>query len=345
VPELTDEHIEGLFADLRTDEIRQVRPPGTAAARSTVQRRRTVRSVAAGAAVLAVAGGVAAMGLTDRNPSTGIADTTVSRPVYSDALLTIRRDLAASAIGVEPDAQGILDRQLLRGGFSSVYDVLGGSYALKLSCVGAGRIDLEVRTGDVGDDGVFDHEKAAVIVLSPVTCDGPGTMHTWTFPVSTSFLAISVQPDGEAKDQSAFAYEATMSTSDQQRYRNLVATAAKAAAGPADGPSLAGFLNDGTVQSVHDDTDPAGSHRISVACLGTGSVTVTASALRTGNGSGPDVDEETVIAERTVVCGSPAPATASLTFTTKGDRTLVTTLRADADAAGRAAAAYKMVID
>ena len=51
---MTDQ-LEYLFADLRADTMTQVRPPGATAARSTLRRRRTRRTVGA-AAFLAVAG-------------------------------------------------------------------------------------------------------------------------------------------------------------------------------------------------------------------------------------------------------------------------------------------------
>jgi hypothetical protein len=342
VPELTDEHIEDLFADLRADEIRQVRPPGTAAARGTVKRRRTVRSVTAGVAALAVVGGIA-VGLNDRGPSSDLIGTDTHR-VYSDALLEIRRDLAATVVGVPAEVQGIVGREMLRGGTTSVFEALAGTYELKLSCVGAGQVDVEVRNGAAGAGGVFDHEEAAVALRTPATCDGPGSIQAWTFPITEDFLAVSVQPDREARDQSAFAFAAALSPPDRKRYQDIAADAVDALGG-SEGSSLASFLSDGTSRRVYDDTEVRGQHRLHAACTGLGSVTFTVSATSPIiDGEQADGPPAKVLARRTLACGSTA-VTATLTFTGTGSGALETRVTPDADAAGRAAAAYRLVSD
>ena len=85
---MTDQ-LEDLFADLRSETLTEIRPPGVTAARQTVRRRRTTTSVAAGAAVLAIAGGVGWLSLTASRPSPNMPDAPVQqRSTESDDLPT-----------------------------------------------------------------------------------------------------------------------------------------------------------------------------------------------------------------------------------------------------------------
>ncbi|HET9517214.1 MAG TPA: hypothetical protein VFO77_05775 [Actinoplanes sp.] len=158
MPELTDDHIEELFADLRATELYQVRPPGVAAARRTVRRRRAVQSVAAGVAVLAVTGGVAGLGAIGTQQSgigTAAAPTTSESAATGPQLsfdnrernLQLARKVLGAATGAEKGAGAAS-----RGNGIVFDDVARGSHELLLACVGPGSVEATVSVGTVLQD-------------------------------------------------------------------------------------------------------------------------------------------------------------------------------------------------
>jgi hypothetical protein len=342
VPELTDEHIEDLFADLRTTEMSQVRPPGVAAARTTVRRRRTVTSVATGLAVIAIAGGIGAVSLRSSGPTEGIADSTVTHQEYSDALLDIRRGMAAAAVDVDPESQGIIVRETLRrDGYSFAHDALRGTYTLNVACVGDGTLTLAIAAGTVAADGVFNEDEADPLQTAAVPCTASGTAQQVVFTVPASgILSIRVTPDATAKGRSAFAYRADISAADRLTYQGIVQDAVRIPAGATVVSSMAGFIGDGGgSRDLGGGAATPGAYSATAACTGSGTVTVRIRLVPTKDLA--DFNAGTVVGQRTIVCG-PTPDPSTLTFTTPAGRALSVELDPDADAAGRSAVAYKL---
>ncbi|HET9517300.1 MAG TPA: hypothetical protein VFO77_06210, partial [Actinoplanes sp.] len=182
MPELTDDHIEELFADLRATELHQVRSPGVAAARSTVRRRRTVQSAAAAVAALAAMGGIAA-GLGTFGPQqSGIG--TAAAPTASESAATgpqlgfenrernlqLARKVLGAAAGGEKGAGATS-----RGNGIVFDDVARGSHELLLACVGPGSVAATVSVGTVlqDKDGTLQADKwtsGPTVYRTPVPC-------------------------------------------------------------------------------------------------------------------------------------------------------------------------------
>ena len=127
---MTDQ-LEYLFADLRADTMCEVRPPGAVAARRTLRRRRTNRTVGAAAfLVVAGAGGVTAtMALSPRSEQVEPADR------------------AAALAGVDPDAPDSV-RGVARSGVVGTEVMVAGTYTLAVACVGRGWVSVTLRSAN-----------------------------------------------------------------------------------------------------------------------------------------------------------------------------------------------------
>ncbi len=332
MPELTDEHIEDLFADLRAREIQQVRPPGVAAAQTTVRRRRTVASVAAGLAVVAVAG-TAAVTLTDLGKPRTAVQTVAARPPLSSAVLAHRRDLAAEAIGLVGPDQGLSTKLMVTEAYTDTNPVFAGTYLLKMSCAGTGTVNILVYAGPLDGEGSFHRDAAPLIQGASVPCTETASMQTVAFavpPAVNGFLGVAIQPDAAAKGQSGFAYKAEPSVDDQKRMLN----AAQAGLPARNGAHWSGSgLLDPSV-NVQDDTIAAGTYRLDIACAGIGSASMTIWDRH-------DRTKADLLIRLTVACTSGSKA-ATTTFTKKGGAGLMFSLQADDVGFGRAAGAYQV---
>ncbi|GGQ67336.1 hypothetical protein [Couchioplanes azureus] len=127
------DQFEALFAGLRAETLPRVRPPGPVAARGTVRRRRTTRTVVAASAVLAVAGTVAAVGLP-RHQET---------PAERHDRLTAAARRAAGEQGTAPNGR-ILVGPVTPGSTERFPDLSAGSYTLAVACAGSGTLTVSV---------------------------------------------------------------------------------------------------------------------------------------------------------------------------------------------------------
>ena len=176
---MTDQ-LEYLFADLRADTKCEVRPPGAVAARRTLRRRRTNRTVGAAAfLVVAGAGGVTAtMALSPRGEQVEPADR------------------AAALAGVDPDAphsrQGVA-----RSGVVGTEVMVAGTYTLAVACVGRGWVNVTLRNADGQVSEARTHcsegQQLSVVVKFDVTSGGPVT--------------TELRADDEASGRAGFAYQ------------------------------------------------------------------------------------------------------------------------------------------
>jgi hypothetical protein len=326
--QLTDQHLEDLFADLRSSELRQIRPPGVAAARNAVRRRRTAQSFAAAAAVLAVAGGIAGVGIYRTAGTPGTVDL---GPELSDAELTFHAKTAADAIGWDPEKKGIAAQEVLSGGYATATDALAGTYDLAMSCVGRGTVVVVARAiaADVAGEATSIDEQTE-LQRTTVPCDLTPAARSISFTVPwTGFLTIDITPDDAATGRSGFAYRAELTTAEKLRIQTSLAESVKTA-NPSTVSSMSGFVSSGITDV--DGTASAGSYRITIACLGAGSIDVVTTIDPKG------VAKPTELGKRKVTCGA-SPTTASFTMSAGA---LSVHLKPDQYALGNSFAAYQL---
>ena len=176
---MTDQ-IEYLFADLRADSICEVRPPGAVAARRTLRRRRTNRTVGAAAfLVVAGAGGVTAtMALSPRGDQVEPADR------------------AAALAGIDPEAPNSI-LGVARSGVVGADVMVAGTYTLAVACVGRGWVSVTLRsaTRQLTEARTVCSQGQHLNVIVRFTVPGDG-------PVTTELRA-----DDQAIGQAGFAYQ------------------------------------------------------------------------------------------------------------------------------------------
>ena len=339
MPELTDEHIEDLFADLRADEIRQVRPPGAADAYATVRRRRTAGSIASGLAILTVVG-VAATALNGLSKPNGATEDTAatSRPPLSETVLGYRRDLAAAALDLnEFQLQGLSTQTMVQDSYVDTNRVVAGTYMVKMACVGTGTITVAIHAGPLDGVGSFHRDGAQLIQTEAVPCGATAIVQTITIavvPADNGFLAVGIHPDAAAKGQSGFAYMAELSKTDAERLHDE-AKAKLAAGNEASVTSFSGFLESSL--NVEDTTIEPGKYRLELACVGIGRV----SGMIWGSPDGESA-ERSPLSVMTADC-SPGAGVSQKTFIKEGGTGLRLSVQSDDVSQGRAAAAYRLI--
>ena len=345
--QFTDEQIEDLFADLRADAMTYVRPPGVRAVRHTVRHRRTVRSVAAGAAVLAVAGGVVVTGHTGSPTGRAASGRHAAGDALDRSTLESLSEQAATVVGLEaldPDrpayqlsSRGPVAQHSIRS-----HRVLGGTYTITMSCAGDdGNDDLDVvlRSGRASAD-VDDHpELLPVLWQESLVCRPASTIvRTATFEVpADGMFAVEVQPDASAVGRVAFAYRADLRPADQRLFTDRTSEKVSGAALPEAVVFMSQFLDD-AVARQQDSVSP-GAYQIRMSCAGTGTVHVSVRLYPDGNAADPLGGDRAVLAKLT--CGS-APNLSTAEFVKVGTGAMVVRLEPDDTARGQAAVSLRV---
>lgn len=340
MPELTDEHIESLFADLRADEIRQVRPPGIAAARTTVRRRRTVQSVAAGVAVLAVVGGISAVSLNVRGPSSGIAGSTTDAELVQPGEAA-KHTLDEKYPGEAVDAHAGPIQTVVR----NVGRTLPGNYVLAVTCVGTGTMHVLVETMTPDARGRLG--RATSSSTSTVQCSGIGDAQIWLR--SDGAYTVTLTESGGTPGRTGFAWKLLdeSAVADQSRTpyseaeRNALATRAEKSvetATPGGAVQLSTGVSIGMIDTLTSAEAPYGAQLIRIACVGNGRLDV---VVRNQSDGGPD-DTSTgdELAIRNVACSDEPTVTAIPFSYTKG--TLAVVIDPNREALGRSGVAYSL---
>ncbi|RSM49748.1 hypothetical protein DMB66_44540 [Actinoplanes sp. ATCC 53533] len=128
------EEFEELFAGLRADTMRQIRPPGAELVRRTVRRRRTTTVVFAGV-LLVVLGGTVALLCFPSRPTTPAAGSEANDPATAlglpDQLPAGSGWGAGGGVGAEP--------------FSPGWQPLNGDFRLAVACAGTGTLHVTLR--------------------------------------------------------------------------------------------------------------------------------------------------------------------------------------------------------
>lgn len=291
---MTDQ-LEMLFADARAEALARVRPPGTAAARQTLHRRRITKSATAGVAVLIIAG-------VAMNPSRD------DRPVQPAGPPGI---LAAKAIGLDPDAPhlGAVQAITAWGPTHTGGDVIGGRYEAKVACVGTGDVTV---TFEAIPSGISDSSGPNIPIYSrtvEVSCgEIAGTAST---PVlvdgSAGTVTVRIDPDSDAIGQATVAYRLTLTEATRAQLQTTATTLVNESAAGAMVASWSDVLDSDIVN--RDETMGPGRYRARAACVGAGVAVVAVTAV-TDEAKG----KRTRLANGTVTC-TAQPSAVPLPFT------------------------------
>jgi hypothetical protein len=313
---VTDQ-LEDLFADLRSDTLTQVRPPGIEAARRTVHRRRTTKAVGGAAFVAVIAAGGIGSHLLGPLPFGPARDP-------DPATLAKRQGRAATEVGLGTgdsrqtlrSMQGIAAAGVIATGL-----LAAGTYTLRFACAGPGRLTALFRVKDA--PGVTAH----LVNSSTQDCAASKpAVRTFTLAESAAIEA-ELRPDGDAADQAGYAFTLTLHDADLQRLSDDVARRLR--------PDARKGLYEigGPMPKVKEGVEhgrttlSAGNYRLSYVCSGVGRVRVTVGV----RGANRDATST-----RTVTCGSSGPVT-TFPFEIRPGDALATAIEPDDDAVGQSA--------
>ena len=207
---MTD-RIEEMFADLRVGAVPAVRPPGTDAARRTVSRRRSRRSAATGAAVLALIGGVtwsARPGDTPPAPAVAVspiagrpdAAATPSDVTRANAQRALQRITALGARFSPRPATSEVDRSVWAGRFRVPHPS-----TLRVVCFGPGSVRAVAVS--VGTQGNPDSPAVGPVLaerLLRCTAQGASVEVKLQIPRGSG-VAVRLESDAAARNRAGYA--------------------------------------------------------------------------------------------------------------------------------------------
>lgn len=318
MPEFTEqEPLAQAFFRLRFEAPNEIVPPGVAAARRTVARRRTLRVTAASVLATAVLVGVGYLGTAiagDRrptasgSPSAGPSGRTLSPDELQQLGVTALR-----TFGVEPGRTrpGTLFGPVGGSGFSyglgtAEQPFPAGDYELRAACVGAGSV--AVSWSAPGSTGTVTARCGAGPVQASFRMAGPGS------------IDVRLAGDDSARGRAGIAVIVT---------DPLVVTAVNALP-----PSLY-VLTSGSdlATSIRQDalgnSSRTGLHVLGLACAGQGNLTVTFSV-------------GAAAASKTVVCADPPGLTSLQVQASAAGLPLTVRIEPDSAALGAAGFAYQV---
>jgi hypothetical protein len=309
---VTDQ-LEDLFADLRTDTLTQVRPPGAARARRTVHRRRVVRSAATCVvAVAAVGAGVYVFGPP---PSVRPADPNATT-------LEQFQDRAALAIGAQPNrgADTTFDYQgvVVRGTVATGRLIAAKRYTLEVACVGRGQVAMVLDAGPTTKVG------------ATALCSNGGTVVQEFRVLVDTAVSVELQPEEGAEGHAAVAARIVLSSEDQENMLNVAKQRLPGRVGT-EVETTHSFLP--RALTNQDNTMEAGEYHYVFACAGAGRVTVTVSVRNAG--------ALVSTGSATAYCGA-GNGSADLPFVVHADDSLDSVFAPDAAAAGQAVYAARL---
>jgi hypothetical protein len=211
--QLSDQQTRSAFAELRAGELGRLSPPGTAAARHTLRRRRRATAAAVGLAVLGTAGGiqmVRAVGDADAGrptpPVAGPATTVTTGPPATVGESLRRARIAQQAVSVDPEAKRLMGSigTLQSGRFDrNSRGIDPGRYVIRVACVGSGSMTVAVRVAPA--EKIFD---AGDLVRGRITCTAQPDQTPLAFDVpAPGELAIEMTPDSATDGATGFAYQ------------------------------------------------------------------------------------------------------------------------------------------
>ncbi|GAA2573878.1 hypothetical protein GCM10010435_56260 [Winogradskya consettensis] len=292
------DHIENLFAGLRADTLPQVLPPGTAAARRTVRRRRTIRLVSVATAALAVAGVVTVVGLPRMDD--GEQPVAASQWVAKARAAVVERQAEDHGdVDVTVAGGQASDGTVAADGSAFFNDVNAGGYTVAVACGGPGVLTVGM---------TLTHDSDDLIDLGGqvVTCGTDPKAAELQFRVQrTGKLTVSLSGDAQAAGSAGYALALYLNAdsgepatvSPQARY-NVGRANSLLSAGPETQQDS--LTTEGDSQSTIVETKKAGEYQLRVACAGGGSVQLIVGQLELKNGT--FVQHEGFVFEDTVQC-------------------------------------------
>ncbi|KUL30185.1 hypothetical protein [Actinoplanes awajinensis] len=262
---MTDQ-LERLFADLRSETMPRIVPPGVEAARGTVRRRRHRRTavVTAGLAVLVAAG----LGF-------GVpAHLTTSAPTPATLTNAERDALAAQAaerVGLTPD-ETLLGHSFGQA-FHVTHQLVTGDYLVKMVCVGAqGHADVRV----AGSVTTLTCSATPAVISVPLTVGEPDL-------VGRTDVLVDVRPNAVATGRTAVAYLIEMGSGSQDRLRTAATDAIGAAGTAGEVSTMSDFITSSGGSGLTDATMGPGNYRLIAACVGAGYLTIAVGREEPGN--------------------------------------------------------------
>ncbi|GAA4921921.1 hypothetical protein [Actinoplanes utahensis] len=197
------DQLEEIFVRARPDAIREVRPPGAEAARSTVRRRRRRRAVVlATAAVFAVLGGVVTWIAPSSPPPTPPAATPVDLP-----------GAAKAALGpvTAPAAVAVAQQAAVKSTWKATSASHLGELTLRAACAGTGTMTLIV-DGIPGGESL-EKEPVEVTRLKLPCTDRPEPA-TERYVLGQGFTTVEyrIEDAADAEGRAVFAFRVTVET-------------------------------------------------------------------------------------------------------------------------------------
>jgi hypothetical protein len=337
---MTD-RFEKLFAELRADTVREIRPPGPHQVRRTVRRRQGIgASAGAVLAVGAIASGIALTGGHSPNaaPVSGPSEPPPSGlpfvdPIPSPGPEASRMDAAYAALDPKlPDVMGT--QGVVSGNYENdAVELPADDYELFVSCFGPGTADLVLKAGNRGDNKVL---------AGRVTCSEPAVPARFAFtqPVQSRmrlFLSADEQADGKAGFAFKFIRKADLPTppAAASTANAKVAAQALAGAGVPDAKKVTTEAN-----KTLDVPRRAGDYLASFACAGPGTVSFiirSAPVLRDGTVATVNSTTHTAVSYE---CTAAGKVTKDVAMSLPAGSAFTITAEADAAARNKAGWAY-----
>jgi hypothetical protein len=269
------EELDDLFAGLRADTIRQIRPPGADRVRRTVRRRRAVTVSFAGVLLLVLGGTVALLGFPSRPTAPAGPDRLTQAELDR---LTGAADKAVTASNPGPAV--FSRRGPVLGVITATEQIYLGEINLQVACAGTGSMTLLVLGTPAGPDMTGERPEVARLT---VPCSAEPVPTGTTF-VLNQFADVTVEliDARSARGRAGFAYRATSDTG-RPAARGVANDPLGALRLPTSLPPGTDFAGGGPVTE-----DPSefgfqslnGDYRLALACAGTGRLRITVRQAR-----------------------------------------------------------------
>jgi hypothetical protein len=269
------EEFEDLFADLRAEAIRRVRPPGADRVRRTVRRRRAITVAVAGVLLVMLGGTVVLLGFPAR------PTVPASRDPLTEAELDRLTGVADRAVTASNPGPAVFSRRgPVDGLFDATEQIFLGEINLQVACAGTGSVTLLVRGNPGPESGTTERPELARLT-APCSAE--------PLPAGTSFvlgqflnLTVELVDAGSARGRAGFAYRATSDTGEPESRSSDSNNPTSALGLPEELPPGSGWGGgvDVTGRSSTDWQPLKGHFRLALACAGTGSLHVTVRLAR-----------------------------------------------------------------
>ncbi|MEV6601317.1 hypothetical protein AB0M36_31360 [Actinoplanes sp. NPDC051346] len=313
------DQFDTLFADLRAKTLPEVRPPGPAAARGTVRRRRTTRTVVAASTVLAVAGTLTAVGLPTQRET---ADERLDR-LTAAAQKAVDEKGTAVGVGVigsaSPDSTERYPN--LSPGTYTLTVVCGSSGTLTMKATltaAAGSTDLGGQVASCSAEPVA----AQMEVQTPVDGELTVALHADRAAGGAAYVMMLTR-----KPEPWGVPVAPESTWNADRAAQILSSG---------GGRPVGMTTERPGKPTTQRVGAAGEYRFRMVCAGPGSVTVTV--------AGPVVNplrpHEATLLSETVACTDVDPQPALVGVGLEKDTEVTVKVTADEQAHNKAGFAY-----